>query len=277
MVDRRPAGWVGEQLIRPQDPVAWGRRGPVMSGPDDPAGCFASRATMVRCGRRTPAPPRSAGSRRPSPSPSRCCSAAATPRARPARAPRRRRAHPARRPSPAALRPSQPVPPSPARPTRTGAGSGTAFRRRSRVYPGAAPADEAQTGPVTAIFAVEGQDARTIAAWMQAELEHDGYRTESLNGPLEDGSFVLNSVRRGGLPGRGGRGAVGRPDDADHALWGGLPEPLIAASPSGTSRDRGALTQRIWAVRRLCLTGTGRDPGFESDKGETHRADGPPA
>jgi len=62
------------------------------------------------------------------------------------------------------------------------------------IYPGAAPADEAQTDPVSATLAVEGQHARTIAAWMQAELEHDGYRTESLNGPLEDGSFVLDSV-----------------------------------------------------------------------------------
>lgn len=66
------------------------------------------------------------------------------------------------------------------------------------VYPGAAPADEAQTGPVSAIFAVEGHDAQTIAAWMQAELEPDGFRTESLNGPLEDGSFVLESVGEAG-------------------------------------------------------------------------------
>jgi hypothetical protein len=66
------------------------------------------------------------------------------------------------------------------------------------IYPGAAPADEAQTGPVSAIFAVEGQDAQAIAAWIQAEVEHDGYRTESLNGPLEDGSFVLESVGEAG-------------------------------------------------------------------------------
>ena len=62
------------------------------------------------------------------------------------------------------------------------------------IYPGAAPAGEAQTGPVSAVLAVEGEDARTIAAWMQAELERAGYRTEALNGPLEDGGFVLDSV-----------------------------------------------------------------------------------
>lgn len=66
------------------------------------------------------------------------------------------------------------------------------------IYPGAAPADEAQTGPVSAVLAVEGQDARTIAAWMQAELEHDGYRTEAFNGPLEDGGFILDSVGEAG-------------------------------------------------------------------------------
>ena len=71
------------------------------------------------------------------------------------------------------------------------------------VYPGAAPADEAETGPVSATFALEGQEARTVATWMQTELERAGYRTEALNGPLEDGSFVLESTGAGGLPDRG--------------------------------------------------------------------------
>jgi hypothetical protein len=62
------------------------------------------------------------------------------------------------------------------------------------MYPGAAPAEAAQTGPVSAVLAVPGQEVRTIATWMQAALERDGYRTEALNGPLEDGSFVLDSV-----------------------------------------------------------------------------------
>jgi hypothetical protein len=66
------------------------------------------------------------------------------------------------------------------------------------IYPGAVPAEEAQTGPVSGIFTIEGQEARGIAAWMQNELERSAYRTESLNGPLEDGGFVLESVREAG-------------------------------------------------------------------------------
>jgi len=59
------------------------------------------------------------------------------------------------------------------------------------VYPGAAPADEAATELVSAAFALESADPRTVATWMQTELERAAYRTEALNGPFEDGSFVL--------------------------------------------------------------------------------------
>jgi len=62
------------------------------------------------------------------------------------------------------------------------------------VYPGVTPAEETETGPASAAFALEGVDARTVASWMEAELERAGYRTESLNGPFEDGSFVLEST-----------------------------------------------------------------------------------
>ena len=62
------------------------------------------------------------------------------------------------------------------------------------VYPGAAPAEEAETGPVSATFALEGPDAKTIVIWMQTELERATYSTEALTGPLEDGSFVLESI-----------------------------------------------------------------------------------
>ena len=62
------------------------------------------------------------------------------------------------------------------------------------VYPGATPADEAATGPVSATFALDGADPRTVATWMQTELERAAYRTEALNGPFEDGSFVLELV-----------------------------------------------------------------------------------
>jgi hypothetical protein len=62
------------------------------------------------------------------------------------------------------------------------------------IYPGAAPADDAATEVVSATFALEGTDARTVAGWMQTELERAQFATEALNGPLEDGSFVLDST-----------------------------------------------------------------------------------
>lgn len=62
------------------------------------------------------------------------------------------------------------------------------------VYPGATPAGEAETGPVSAIYALEGADPKAIATWMQTELERATYRTEALSGPLEDGSFVLEMI-----------------------------------------------------------------------------------
>ena len=62
------------------------------------------------------------------------------------------------------------------------------------VYPGATPADDAAIEVVSATFALDGADVRTVAGWMQAELERAMYATEALNGPLEDGSFVLDSI-----------------------------------------------------------------------------------
>ena len=62
------------------------------------------------------------------------------------------------------------------------------------IYPGATPAEEAATGAVSATFALGGADPKTVATWMQAELERATYRTEALNGPREDGSFVLESI-----------------------------------------------------------------------------------
>jgi hypothetical protein len=65
------------------------------------------------------------------------------------------------------------------------------------VFPGATPADDAATEPVSATFALEGGDARAVAAWMQTELERASYRTEGLNGAFEDGSVVLDLVGEG--------------------------------------------------------------------------------
>jgi hypothetical protein len=66
------------------------------------------------------------------------------------------------------------------------------------VYPGATPAEGAQTGPVSATFALEGQETRAVASWMQTELERATYGTEALSGPLENGSFVLESTGTAG-------------------------------------------------------------------------------
>lgn len=66
------------------------------------------------------------------------------------------------------------------------------------VFPGATPADDAATEPVSATFALEGGvDPRTVASWMQTELERAAYRTEALNGPFEDGSYVLDLAGAG--------------------------------------------------------------------------------
>jgi hypothetical protein len=65
------------------------------------------------------------------------------------------------------------------------------------LYPGAAPAEEAASGPVSATFAVEGPDAKTVVTWMQMELERAAFSTRALTGPLEDGSFVIGSIGAG--------------------------------------------------------------------------------
>lgn len=65
------------------------------------------------------------------------------------------------------------------------------------LYPGATRADEVATEAVSGTFALEGADARAVVAWMQTELERGAYRTEALNGPFEDGSFVLDLVGDG--------------------------------------------------------------------------------
>jgi hypothetical protein len=64
-------------------------------------------------------------------------------------------------------------------------------------FPGSTPADDAAGDPVTARYVVEGGDAREIASWFQARLETATFSTESLSGPLEDGSYVLDAVGNG--------------------------------------------------------------------------------
>jgi hypothetical protein len=60
-------------------------------------------------------------------------------------------------------------------------------------YPGAAPADDASAAPSSGRYAVAGGDPEEIAAWLQAAMETATFSTD-VSGPLEDGSFALDSV-----------------------------------------------------------------------------------
>jgi hypothetical protein len=64
-------------------------------------------------------------------------------------------------------------------------------------YTGARDADDATPAPVSDAYVVEGGDPEEIGAWLQAAMEAATYSTESLSGPLEDGSLVLDSVGEG--------------------------------------------------------------------------------
>lgn len=61
-------------------------------------------------------------------------------------------------------------------------------------YPGATIADDATPDPVSAAYAIPQGDPAEVAEWMQTSLEVATYSTEALSGPLEDGSFVIDSV-----------------------------------------------------------------------------------
>jgi hypothetical protein len=64
--------------------------------------------------------------------------------------------------------------------------------------PGATLTEEAGSdGPVSSTFSVPGSDPAEIAGLLQTELEIATYSTEALSGPLEDGSFVIDSVGLG--------------------------------------------------------------------------------
>lgn len=60
-------------------------------------------------------------------------------------------------------------------------------------YPDAAPADDASADPSSLRYAVSGADPETIAAWLQAGMETATFSSD-VSGPLEDGSFSLDSV-----------------------------------------------------------------------------------
>jgi hypothetical protein len=60
-------------------------------------------------------------------------------------------------------------------------------------YPGAAPADDAAATPSSGRYAVAGGDPEEIAAWLQAAMQSALFTTD-VSGPLEDGTFTLDSV-----------------------------------------------------------------------------------
>ena len=60
------------------------------------------------------------------------------------------------------------------------------------VYPGAVETEVDE--PVSAAFTAPGTGPDEIATSLQQQLELATYSTEALSGPLEDGSFVIDSV-----------------------------------------------------------------------------------
>jgi hypothetical protein len=62
---------------------------------------------------------------------------------------------------------------------------------------GSTPSEEAATGPASATLVVQGDAAKSIVTAMQTALEAADFRTQGLAGPLEDGTYILDSV---GLP-----------------------------------------------------------------------------
>lgn len=65
-------------------------------------------------------------------------------------------------------------------------------------HPGSTTADDATTAPVSDVYAIPAGDSAQIAGALQALMETATYSTEGLSGPLEDGSYVLDSVGDGG-------------------------------------------------------------------------------
>ena len=64
-------------------------------------------------------------------------------------------------------------------------------------FPGSSVADATGPEPVSARYAVAGGDAQAITTWMQDSLESATFSTEGLNGPFEDGGYVIDSVGDG--------------------------------------------------------------------------------
>ena len=109
-------------------------------------------------------------------------------------------------PAPSAIAPPETAAPSPSA-TLTSLGAGQTDTEWGRIwdavpagfprFPGSTIADDATPEPASARYAVPGGDAQAIATWMQDALEIATFSTEGLNGPFEDGGFVIDSVGAG--------------------------------------------------------------------------------
>jgi hypothetical protein len=64
-------------------------------------------------------------------------------------------------------------------------------------FPDSSPADDASAAPSSARYAVSGNDPEAIAAWLQAGMETAKFSTD-VSGPLEDGTFTIDSRGDGG-------------------------------------------------------------------------------
>ncbi|HET8786299.1 MAG TPA: hypothetical protein VFM38_11740 [Candidatus Limnocylindrales bacterium] len=64
-------------------------------------------------------------------------------------------------------------------------------------FPGSTPADDAGGDAVSARSSVPGGEPQAIATWFRDALEERGFSTVGLNGPAEDGGFVLDAAGAG--------------------------------------------------------------------------------
>jgi hypothetical protein len=64
-------------------------------------------------------------------------------------------------------------------------------------YPGSTPDDDSTDEPASARYAIDSGDAGTIAMWFQDALEQATFSTIGMNGPGEDGGYVIDSVGEG--------------------------------------------------------------------------------
>ena len=64
-------------------------------------------------------------------------------------------------------------------------------------FPGSSPTEDAAAEPVSARSDVPGGDPGAIATWFKDALEQRGFSTVGLNGPAEDGGFVVDSTAAG--------------------------------------------------------------------------------